>query len=175
MKKKVFYIFLILVLLLNLCNISLAVNNKEKLSLKIENEKKEVYLDETFKIYVNLGDINVLAYTLNLYFDNSRLEYVEGPENTNILNNRIISIWYDEKGGTNPKQNEKIAKFTFRAIKEGSCNFNLSGEFFDINGNNLNVNESNIQLKIKGIEESKKDNQEEKDTKIKRRRYSSRI
>ena len=163
MKKKVFYIFLILVLLLNLCNISLAVNNKEKLSLKIENEKKEVYLDETFKIYVNLGDINVLAYTINLYFDNSRLEYVEGPENTNILNNRIISIWYDEKGGTNPKQNEKIAKFTFRAIKEGSCNFNLSGEFFDINGNNLNVNESNIQLKIKGIEESKKDNQEEKE------------
>ena len=163
MKKKVFYIFLILVLLLNLCNISLAVNNKEKLSLKIENEKKEVYLDETFKIYVNLGDINVLAYTLNLYFDNSKLEYVEGPENTNILNNRIISIWYDEKGGTNPKQNEKIAEFTFRAIKEGSCNFNLSGEFFDINGNNLNVNESNIQLKIKGIEESKKDNQEEKE------------
>ena len=163
MKKKVFYIFLILVLLLNLCNISLAVNNKEKLSLKIENEKKEVYLDETFKIYVNLGDINVLAYTLNLYFDNSRLEYVEGPENTNILNNRIISIWYDEKGGTNPKQNEEIAGFTFRAIKEGSCNFNLSGEFFDINGNNLNVNESNIQLKIKGIEESKKDNQEEKE------------
>ena len=163
MKKKVFYIFLILVLLLNLCNISLAVNNKEKLSLKIENEKKEVYLDETFKIYVNLGDINVLAYTINLYFDNSRLEYVEGPENTNILNNRIISIWYDEKGGTNPKQNEEIAGFTFRAIKEGSCNFNLSGEFFDINGNNLNVNESNIQLKIKGIEESKKDNQEEKE------------
>ena len=163
MKKKVFYIFLNLILLLSLCDFSLGVNNKENLSLKIENEKKEVYLDETFKIYVNLGDINVLAYTLNLYFDNSKLEYVEGPENTNILNNRIISIWYDEKGGTNPKQNEQIAEFTFRAVKEGSCNFNLSGEFFDKDGNVLNVNDSNIQLKIKGIQESKDDNQEEKE------------
>ena len=147
----------------SLCNFSLAANNKENLSLKIENEKKEVYLDETFKIYVNLGDINVFAYTLNLYFDNSKLEYVEGPENTNILNNRIITIWYDEKGGINPKKNEQIAEFTFKAIGEGDVSFNLSGEFFDKDGNNLNVNKANIQLKIKGIEESKEDNQEEKE------------
>ncbi len=163
MKKKIFYIFLNLILLLSLCNFSLAANNKENLSLKIENEKKEVYLDETFKIYVNLGDINVFAYTLNLYFDNSKLEYVEGPENTNILNNRIITIWYDEKGGINPKKNEQIAEFTFKAIGEGDVSFNLSGEFFDKDGNVLNVNDSNIQLKIKGIEESKDDNQEEKE------------
>ena len=163
MKRKIFYIFLILILSSSFQAFSLAENNEENLILKIENDKKEVYLDETFKIYVDIGNISISAYTLNLYFDNSKLEYEEGPENTNILNNRIISIWYDEKGGTNPKQNKQIAEFTFRAIKEGSCNFNLSGEFFDINGNNLNVNKANIQLKIKGIEESKDDNQEEKE------------
>lgn len=163
MKRKIFYIFLILILSSSFQAFSLAENNEENLILKIENNKKEVYLDETFKIYVDIGDISVSAYTLNLYFDNSKLEYAEGPENTNILNNRIITIWYDEKGGINPKENEQIAEFTFRAIEEGNINFNLSGEFFDKDGNVLNVNEANIQLKIKGIEESKEDNQEEKE------------
>lgn len=163
MKRKIFYIFLILILSSSFQAFSLAENNEENLILKIENDKKEVYLDETFKIYVDIGNISISAYTLNLYFDNSKLEYEEGPENTNILNNRIINIWYDEKGGINPKKNEQIAEFTFRAIEEGDVSFNLSGEFFDINGNNLNVNEANIQLKIKGIEESKDDNQEEKE------------
>lgn len=163
MKRKIFYIFLILILSSSFQAFSLAENNEENLILKIENDKKEVYLDETFKIYVDIGDISVSAYTLNLYFDNSKLEYAEGPENTNILNNRIITIWYDEKGGINPKENEQIAEFSFRAIEEGNINFNLSGEFFDKDGNVLNVNEANIQLKIKGIEESKEDNQEEKE------------
>lgn len=163
MKRKIFYIFLILILSSSFQAFSLAENNEENLILKIENDKKEVYLDETFKIYVDIGNISVSAYTLNLYFDNSKLEYVEGPENTNILNNRIINIWYDEKGGINPKKNEQIAEFTFKAIGEGGVSFNLSGEFFDKDGNILNVNDSNIQLKIKGIEESKDDNQEEKE------------
>ena len=163
MKRKIFYIFLILILSSSFQAFSLAENNEENLILKIENDKKEVYLDETFKIYIDIGNISVSAYTLNLYFDNSKLEYAEGPENTNILNNRIITIWYDEKGGINPKENEQIAEFTFRAIEEGNINFNLSGEFFDKDGNVLNVNEANIQLKIKGIEESKEDNQEEKE------------
>lgn len=163
MKRKIFYIFLILILSSSFQAFSLAENNEENLILKIENDKKEVYLDETFKIYIDIGNISVSAYTLNLYFDNSKLEYAEGPENTNILNNRIITIWYDEKGGINPKKNEQIAEFTFRAIEEGNINFNLSGEFFDKDGNVLNVNEANIQLKIKGIEESKEDNQEEKE------------
>lgn len=163
MKRKILYIFLILILSTNFQAFSLAENNEENLILKIENDKKEVYLDETFKIYVDIGNISASAYTLNLYFDNSKLEYVEGPENTNILNNRIITIWYDEKGGINPKKNEQIAEFTFKAIEEGDISFNLSGEFFDKDGNVLNVNDSNIQLKIKGIEESKEDNQEEKE------------
>lgn len=163
MKRKIFYIFLILILSSSFQAFSLAENNEENLILKIENNKKEVYLDETFKIYIDIGNISVSAYTLNLYFDNSKLEYAEGAENTNILNNRIITIWYDEKGGINPKENEQIAEFTFRAIEEGNINFNLSGEFFDKDGNVLNVNEANIQLKIKGIEESKDDNQEEKE------------
>lgn len=163
MKRKIFYIFLILILSSSFQAFSLAENNEENLILKIENDKKEVYLDETFKIYIDIGKISVSAYTLNLYFDNSKLEYAEGPENTNILNNRIITIWYDEKGGINPKENEQIAEFTFRAIEEGNVNFNLSGEFFDKDGNTLNINEANIQLKIKGIQESKEDNQEEKE------------
>lgn len=163
MKRKIFYIFLILILSSSFQAFSLAENNEENLILKIENDKKEVYLDETFKIYVDIGDISVSAYTLNLYFDNSKLEYAEGPENTNILNNRIITIWYDEKGGINPKKNEQIAEFTFRAIEEGNVNFNLSGEFFDKDGNTLNINEANIQLKIKEIQESKEDNQEDKE------------
>ena len=73
MKRKIFYIFLILILSSSFQAFSLAENNEENLILKIENDKKEVYLDETLKIYVDVGGISVSGYSLNLYFDNQLL------------------------------------------------------------------------------------------------------
>ena len=140
--KKVISIILIIAISLNVLisnnNISLAAEN---LTIKTDNET--VQKDENFKIYINIGNIQVASYTLNLYFDNDKLEYISGPENTNVVNNRIINVWYDQTGGENTRQNQDIAVFEFKAKETGVANFNLTGEFYDSNGSRINTNNTN--------------------------------
>ena len=160
--KKVISIILILIIAISLnvlisnSNISLAAEN---LTIKTDNET--VQKEENFKIYINISNIQVASYTLNLYFDNDKLEYISGPENTNVVNNRIINVWYDQTGGENTRQNQDIAVFEFKAKETGVANFNLIGEFYDSNGNristsNTNENSSNIsnsRLQINIVEQ----------------------
>lgn len=138
--------FIILLTIINIANISVAIEN---LTLSTENEN--VNINESFKIYVNIGEIKTASYTLNIYFDNSKVEYLSGSENTNVVDNRIINIWYDKNGGENTKSNEQIAVFEFKAKETGTTSFYLNGEFFDSKGNSINVN--NAYLKINIVEE----------------------
>lgn len=149
--------FIILLTIINIANISIAIEN---LILSTENEN--VNINESFKIYVNIGEIKTASYTINIYFDNSKVEYLSGSENTNVVDNRIINIWYDKNGGENTKSNEQIAVFEFKAKEIGTTSFYLNGEFFDSKGNSINVNNSYLKIniveeqnnkKISGIEE----------------------
>ena len=140
--KKVISIILIFitVILLNISisNISLAAEN-----LTIKTDNQTIIKDENFRIYIDIGDIEVASYTLNIYFDNDKLVYISGPENTNVVNNRIINVWYDQTGGKNTRQNQDIATFEFKAKETGVANFNLTGEFYDSNGSRINTNNTN--------------------------------
>ena len=122
----------------------------EKLYLTTDNY--EVKENENFKIYINIRDIEVASYTINIYFDNSKVEYVSGTENTNVIGNKIINIWYDESGGKNTKKNQQIAVFEFKAKQQGLANFYIQGEFFDNNANKIQVNNSYTNINI--IEEN---------------------
>ena len=158
--KKVISIILIFIIVISLSisisNISLATEN-----LTIKTDNQTIQKNENFKIYINIGNIKVASYTLNIYFDNDKLEYISGPENTNVVNNRIINVWYDQTGGKNTRQNQDIAVFEFKAKETGVVNFNLTGEFYDSNGsrintNNINENPTNISnssLQINIIEQ----------------------
>ena len=158
--KKVISIILIFIIVISLSisisNISLATEN-----LTIKTDNQTIQINENFKIYINIGSISVASYTLNIYFDNDKLEYIAGPENTNVVNNRIINVWYDQTGGKNTRQNQDIAVFEFKAKETGVVNFNLTGEFYDSNGsrintNNINENPTNISnssLQINIIEQ----------------------
>lgn len=158
--KKVISIILIFIIVISLSisisNISLAAEN-----LTIKTDNQTIQINENFKIYINIGNIKVASYTLNIYFDNDKLEYISGPENTNVVNNRIINVWYNQTGGNNTRQNQDIAVFEFKAKETGVANFNLTGEFYDSNGsrintNNINENPTNISnssLQINIIEQ----------------------
>ena len=140
--KKVISIILIfiIVILLNtsISNISLATE-----SLTIKTDNQTIQKNDNFKIYIHIGSISVASYTLNIYFDNDKLEYISGPENTNVVNNRIINIWYDKTGGNNTRQNQDIATFEFKAKETGVANFNLTGELYDSNGGRINIDNTN--------------------------------
>ena len=158
--KKVISIILICIIEISLNisinNISLAAEN-----LTIKTDNQTIQKDEKFKIYINIGNIQVASYTLNIYFDNDKLEYISGPENTNVVNNRIINVWYDQTGGKNTRQNQDIAVFEFKTKEAGATSLNLIGEFYDSNGNRIstsNTNEnsaniSNSSLQINIVEQ----------------------
>lgn len=158
--KKVISIILIFIIVI-LLNISMSNKSLAAENLTIKTENETIQKDENFKIYINIGNIQVASYTLNLYFDNDKLEYISGPENTNVVNNRIINVWYDQTGGKNTRQNQDIAVFEFKAKETGVANFNLIGEFYDSNGNRIstsNTNEnpaniSNSSLQINIVEQ----------------------
>ena len=143
MKKVLTLIMLFIIIIVNLPIYSLAEDN-----LKINTDKENINLNENFKIYVNIGNIDVASYTLNIYFDNTKVEYISGSDNTNVINNRIINIWYDETGGKNIKNNQEIAVFEFKAKETGTASFYLSGELFDNNANRIQVNNSYTNISI---------------------------
>ena len=148
MKKVLTLVMLFIIIIVNLPIYSLAEDN-----LKINADKENINLNENFKIYVNIGNIDVASYTLNIYFDNTKVEYISGSDNTNVINNRIINIWYDETGGKNTKNNQEIAVFEFKAKETGTASFYLGGELFDNNANKIQVNNSYTNINIS--EESK--------------------
>lgn len=145
MKKIIYFsiVVLILIFILSISNNTLASEN-----LEIKISSFEIIKDENFKIYINIGNIEVASYLLNINYDDNKVEYVNGPENTNKLDNRIISIWFDETGGNSPKINQEIAVFEFKAKEIGNIDFNIEGEFFDKNGNEIKINNQHINAKI---------------------------
>ena len=135
--------FIISLILINIANTSIAIEN-----LVLSTENDNVNINQAFKIYVNIGDINVASYTLNIYFDNTKIEYVSGSDNTNVINNRIINIWYDETGGKNTKNNQQIAVFEFKAKEAGTATFFLDAELFDSNGKEIESNNGYTRINI---------------------------
>ena len=151
MKKLISIIFLTFFIIITNLNITNATND-----LKLKTDSSEIPIEQTFKLYIDIGEnINVSAYTLNLHFDKEKVEYIKGPENSNLIEDTVISIWYDETGGYKPKSNEQIAVYEFKAINKGEALFNLSCDFYDSKGNNLNINNTYEKIKIIEPEEEK--------------------
>ena len=140
--KKVISIILIFIIVI-LLNISISNKSLAAENLTIKTDNQTIIKDENFKINIDIGNIEVASYTLYIYFDNSKLEYISGPENTNVVNNKIINIWYDKTGGKNAKKNQEIATFEFKAKETGATSLNLIAEFYDSNGNRINANNTN--------------------------------
>lgn len=95
----------------------------------LTSDKEIVDNDEEIEITVNIQNISTAAFNFFLYFDELKLEYVSGPENTNVIENRIIFTWYDETGGNKAKTGE-LVKFKFKAKEEGTASFSIQGEFY---------------------------------------------
>ena len=117
----------------------------------LSSSKTIIEKGEEIEITLLIENAKTAAYNINLYFDNTKLEYISGPENTNVVENRIISVWYDQAGGNDAKEGE-LAKYVFRAKEEGKATFYIQGEFYDSLGNSIETNFKETQVQI-GTEE----------------------
>jgi len=157
-KKKIVILLISFVLIYIHCfnfNISFAVDNGIVI---INCDKSNINKDEEFEISINLENAITSAFTLSLFFDNTKVEFVKGPDNINVIENEIIYVWYDLTGGKNSKQGE-IAKLIFKAKDEGIANFVANGEFYNELQEQLPIKSKDIQVQIGNIQNT---NQEKK-------------
>lgn len=116
-------------------------------TIYLSSNKQTIVNEEEVEISICIKNAETSAFTSYLYFDDSKLEYVSGPENTNIIGNRIIYVWYDETGGKVTKDGE-LAKFKFKAKENGVTTFNVEGEFYSNVGQLIQTNFEEIQIQI---------------------------
>ena len=127
MKKIIFCLVFLLVLLGNYIE-SFAMQNENQDSIYLNVSNTEIKNGEEFSFTIDLANIDVAAFDIQIYFNNELLEYVSGPENTNVVGSKIITAWYDETGGENTKQNCELVK------EIGSEYIAIQGDFYNAEG-----------------------------------------
>ena len=118
--------------------------NQDSIYLNVSNT--EIKNGEEFSFTINLADMDVAAFDIQVYFNNELLEYVSGPENTNVDGSKMITVWYDETGGENPKQNCELVKYTFKAKEIESEYIAIQGEFYNSEGVQLQSFTDGIEI-----------------------------
>ena len=127
-------IFLIILIMISITSIAVESDGQSQDNIYLDISKSEVKSDEEFSFTINLANIGISAFDLNIYFNENLFQYVSGPENTNIVNGKIITSWYDETGGNNAKQNCELVKYTLKAKEIGNELISIQGEFYDSEG-----------------------------------------
>ena len=149
MKKKIIAVLFIFIIIVTSFKISNATTIGK---VYIESNTNMVQKGEEIEITINIENVKTAAYNYSLYFDELKFEYISNIENTNVKENRIISVWYDTKGGKEAKQGE-LAKFKFKAKEDGIATFIVQGEFYNEKGQQIETEFIEKQITI-GEQES---------------------
>ncbi len=149
MKNKIIIVFIIILMVYFCFNLSYATKTG---TVYLESTRDTVEKGEEIEITVNLKDAKTAAFNFSLYFDNSKFEVISKLDNMNLIDNRIIFVWYDTTGGSGEKDRE-LAKFKFKAKEDGIATFTVQGEFYSQIGQLIQTNFEEKQVQI-GKEES---------------------
>ena len=144
--KKIIY-FVITIFMIILFSYPLKSRALENATFYLQSDKDNVIIGDEFEVSLNLKGINTSAYSIEIFFDTTKLEFVSGPENSNVIGNKVKIVWYDSNGGTEAKQGE-LEKLKFKSIAPGIADFDVNGEFFDENINLMQTDFENFQIEI---------------------------
>lgn len=144
--KKIIY-FVITIFMIILFSYPLKSRALENATFYLQSDKDNVIIGDEFEVSLNLKEINTSAYSIEIFFDTTKLEFISGPENSNVIGNKVKIVWYDTNGGTEAKQGE-LEKLKFKSIAPGIADFDVNGEFFDENINLMQTDFENFQIEI---------------------------
>lgn len=123
----------------------LAENIEDKINIEIVSSEEKIKKEEEFSIVINLANLSVSAYDIEINFDNNLIEYISNVENTNFVNGKILSSWYDTSGGRNAKENCELIKYKFKAKEIGNSLITIKGKMYDTLGKEVaNIEESKM-------------------------------
>ena len=144
--KKIIY-FVITIFMIILFSYPVKSRALENATFYLQSDKDNVIIGDEFEVSLNLKGINTSAYSIEIFFDTTKLKFVSGPENSNVIGNKVKIVWYDTNGGTEAKQGE-LEKLKFKSIAPGIADFDVNGEFFDENINLMQTDFENFQIEI---------------------------
>ncbi|MBQ2937852.1 MAG: cadherin-like beta sandwich domain-containing protein [Clostridia bacterium] len=113
----------------------------------LSSNKSALEKGEEVEIFVNIKNSKTAAFNFNMYFDDTKLEFVSGPENINVVGNRVVYVWYDNTGGKNAKEG-KLETLKFKAKEDGLANVQIDGEFYNEVGQQIQTDFKGIQVQI---------------------------
>lgn len=113
----------------------------------LKTNRESISKEEEFELIIGIESSKVAAFTSYVYFDNTKVEYISGPDYANVVGNKVICVWYDELGGSNPKSGE-LENLKFKAKENGNVEFSIEGEFYDEDGNLLETKFQNTSFLI---------------------------
>ena len=145
-------ILIILVFIMTCCwflNHSYAANTA---TVYLSSNKDMIEKGEEIEIIVNIENRKTVAFEFSLYFDTSKWECLSNLENVNVMDNRILFVWYDTQGGKDAKEGE-LTKFKFKAKENGLATFSIQGEFYNEKAQLIQTDFKEKQVQI-GKEES---------------------
>lgn len=159
MRRK---LIIICALILYIVNINLTISKATTTGkIYLSSNKTNVDNGEQIEITVNIEGIKTAAYNANLHFDETKVDFISGPDNINVIGNKIILVWFDNQAGVGAKEGN-LCTFVFRAKENGIANFTIEGEFFSQKGQLIKSDYQIAQIQI-GKEEKAitKTNQEQ--------------
>ena len=119
----------------------------------LNTNKEIVEIGEEIEVTINIENIKTAAFTAYINFDDTKFEYISGTENTNVIGNRVITLWFDQLGGKQAKTGELI-KLKFKAKANGLANFVVSGQFYSENEQLIETDFKELQVEV-GKKETK--------------------
>lgn len=90
--KRLFKVLLIVIMLLGISTCSEAATTA---SVKLTANRDIIENGEQVEISFNIIGQKTAAYLTNIYFEDSKLEFVSGPENIVVDKNLIKIVWHD--------------------------------------------------------------------------------
>ena len=143
--KVIIFILFIIMCIFNFNNVYAITDGTVYLS----SDKQIIEINEEIVVFVNIENFYSDAYDFELYFDNDKLEFINENNNgnVNVIDNRIICLWYDENGGNNDKTG-KIESFKFRAKSSGIATFSINGNFYTKRAQEVRTDFKELQIEV---------------------------
>ena len=114
--------------------------------LNIISDKAMIIEEEELEVKVEIHDTEIASLLLEIYWDDTKLEYKKGPENSNYSNHRVLYTWINRQG-----QNQstiEISGFVFKGIEDGMTNIVVKGEFYHANGEKVEMDQKKLEIQI---------------------------
>ena len=143
--KVIIFILFIIMCIFNFNNVYAITDGTVYLS----SDKQIIEINEEIEVFVNIENFYSDAYDFELYFDNDKLEFISENNNgnVNVIDNRIICLWYDENGGSNDKTG-KVESFKFRAKSSGIATFSINGNFYTKRAQEVRTDFKELQIEV---------------------------